>query len=68
MNTITQAEKNKQQVVIEQLQQQVAQLAGRWDGLGRKEKIEAWADHALMGRQGVFHPFHRVLEVVEVIH
>ncbi|MDQ7814098.1 hypothetical protein [Brevundimonas sp.] len=66
MNTTTQAQANRRQVVVTQLQDEVNKLAAEWQALSRKSKIEAWLNWLEAApAMRVFLPYHRVLSVME---
>lgn len=65
----TQAQRNHQQVVIEQLLQSIDQMTVEWNGMSKKEKVMAWAEHECTpAHMRPFERFHRVIEVVEELH
>lgn len=66
---LNQAQLNRRQVVVNQLEAEVQARASEWAALSRKEQITAWKEWlATPANQRVFLPFHRVLSVVEVVH
>jgi hypothetical protein len=66
MQINAQAQANRRQVVVAQLQDEVNKLAAEWQALSRKAKIEAWLDWLeTEPALRVFMPFHRVLSVME---
>lgn len=66
MNITTQAQANRRQVVIAQLEAEVSKLAAEWKSLSRKAKIEAWLNWLEAApAMRVFMPYHRVLSVME---
>lgn len=67
---ITQAERNRISVVFAQIADQVTEIGARWAQLSRLEKLEQWAEYLEMKSAGeaVFHPFHRVISVMECVN
>jgi hypothetical protein len=65
----TQAEKNRHQVIVNQIIAQASAAADEWKALGRKEQLQAWAEWMMSPpSQRVFSRFHRVLSVLEAVH
>lgn len=60
---------NMHGTAMEQLRQAVLEANG-WTKMSPLEKITAWADHAILAKQGLGerHAHHRVLKVVESVH